>query len=158
MGKRVTREQLERAKRDSFGQILIQAARRFNEFGLARLRTLPRYRGVRAAHLQLFPHLSLDGSRITELAAKIEVSKQAVGQLIDDLQGLDLVERIPDPDDGRAKLVRFTARGRASLVEGLEQLGQVQGELTERVGEERMRRLHRDLLVVLDALRAMAED
>jgi DNA-binding MarR family transcriptional regulator len=57
---------------------------------------------------------------LTALAELLDVSKQAVGQVVDEMVSLDLVERRPDPGDRRAKLLSLTAKGRAARARALE--------------------------------------
>lgn len=64
---------------------------------------------------RLMGHLTEDGLRLSELADRLGITKQSVGQLVDTLQADGYVERIPDPSDGRAKLVVFGPRGYESL-------------------------------------------
>ena len=52
------------------------------------------------------------GTRLTELARRAGVTKQAMMVVVDELEVRGFVRRTPDPDDGRAKVVRLTARGR----------------------------------------------
>jgi DNA-binding MarR family transcriptional regulator len=52
---------------------------------------------------------------VSELAERLEITKQGAGQLVDDMEGRDYVERHPDPRDGRARLVHLSERGRAAL-------------------------------------------
>src|SRR6476646_8524796 len=80
-------------------QLLFKAARLANERALARAAADAQRPPVRAAHTALFPHLDFDGIRLTDLAARVGVTKQAVGQLVDDLADLGMVERISDPTD-----------------------------------------------------------
>jgi DNA-binding MarR family transcriptional regulator len=68
---------------------------------------------VRPALLAVAAHIARDGSRITELAERAQLTKATVVRTVDELERLGYAERIPDPDDGRAKLVRPTARARA---------------------------------------------
>lgn len=56
-------------------------------------------------------HIADGGSRVTELARLTQLSKPTVVYLVDELERLGYVERVADPDDGRAKLVRLTERG-----------------------------------------------
>jgi DNA-binding MarR family transcriptional regulator len=56
-------------------------------------------------------HIADRGSRVTELAQLVQLTKPTVVYLVNDLERLGYVERIPDPADGRAKLVRLTERG-----------------------------------------------
>ncbi len=149
----VTLEELERKKRASAAQLLFKCARIVNERAIARLRAetgLP----VRVAHTLLFPHLDFEGVRATEIAEKLGVTKQAVGQLIDELEAMGAVERVPDPKDGRAKLVRFSAKGRDGIVHGLGVLGEIERELAAAIGEQRFAALHDALLALSDSLQA----
>jgi DNA-binding MarR family transcriptional regulator len=144
------RGELERRKRASMGQLLLRAARLFNERAIARVqRSHPR---ARIAHTLLYPHIDLEGTRLVELARRVGTSKQAVGQLVGELEGLGVVRREPDPDDARARLVRFTPRGRRALLHGLGVLRATEAELARRLGRARLRRLRADLAALADAL------
>ena len=140
--------QLDAAKRDSTLQVLFKVARLVNDEALA---TLATHTGVtvRASHAALFPHIDLDGTRVTELAHRVGVTKQAVSQLVADLEATGTVERVRDPSDGRAKLVRFTPRGREALLQGLEVLGAVAGSYRPVLGDDGMHQLHELLTTML---------
>ena len=69
------------------------------------------YHDLTLAHSALLPHLDIDGSRNTLLASRSGLSKQAIGQMVDELERRGYVTREADPEDGRAKLVRYTAKG-----------------------------------------------
>jgi DNA-binding MarR family transcriptional regulator len=66
---------------------------------------------LRPAHGTIGQHIADAGSRVTELAALAQLSKPTVVYLVNDLERLGYVDRVPDAGDGRAKLVRLTARG-----------------------------------------------
>lgn len=66
---------------------------------------------IRAAHSSVFRHILPDGSRVTDMAEAAEITKQSMAYLVDYLHEHGYVEFCPDPDDGRAKLVRLTERG-----------------------------------------------
>ncbi|HEX5698115.1 MAG TPA: MarR family winged helix-turn-helix transcriptional regulator [Rhodoferax sp.] len=89
-----------------------------------------------AAHVQITRHLALEGSRLTELAARAGVSKQAMGKLVDQCEAWDLVRRQNDPRDARACLVVFTPAGLSWLQAFKEAVSQAQAELQEAVGSE----------------------
>jgi DNA-binding MarR family transcriptional regulator len=139
------------AGRPSTGPLLIRAARLFNERAVARGRSVGGL-DLRPAHTALFPHLSLEGTRMTALAEKMGVTKQAVSQIAAELEQAGVLCRIPDPSDGRAKLVRFTAEGYDALLAGFDALHEVEDELAAELGEAPMRRLNRDLAKLLAAL------
>ena len=145
------RERLEAEKSARTLQLLFKAARLANERAIATIRARTG-KPVRVAHTALLPHVDLEGTRLTELARRLGVSKQAAGQLVDELVEMGFLERAPDPADARAKLVRFSRRGRRGLVEGLGVLAELEDELRAATGEARMRALHDALAAVVAAL------
>jgi DNA-binding MarR family transcriptional regulator len=82
---------------------------------------------IRPTHGCVFRFLHGDGMRLTDLAALAGLTKQSVGEIVDDLTALGYIERYPDPTDKRAKLLRLTTKGEAaqgvgfSLFQGLEE-------------------------------------
>jgi DNA-binding MarR family transcriptional regulator len=73
--------------------------------------TLQDVSGIRPAHLQVFGTIKADGTRLTDLAAWSNISLSSMAELVDDVERLGYVQRRPDPDDGRAKLVTLTDAG-----------------------------------------------
>jgi DNA-binding MarR family transcriptional regulator len=63
----------------------------------------------------VFEHLDPGGTRITALAERARMTHQAMGELVADLEQAGLLERVTDPADRRARLVRPTAAGQAVL-------------------------------------------
>jgi DNA-binding MarR family transcriptional regulator len=70
---------------------------------------------LRAAHTQIFENLDPAGTRLTTLAERAQISHQAMGSLVDELVRHGYLERVPDPADRRARLIRPTTPGRAEL-------------------------------------------
>ena len=105
---------------------------------------------VRPSHGNVLQYLDDDGSRVSVLAERAQMSKQAMAQLVAHLEAHGYVERVPDPRDGRAKLVRATVRGREVYAIAREMMSEVEARLAERLGEAKLRRL-RALLAELDA-------
>jgi len=137
----------EAAKRASVGQLLMKCGRLLNERGVEHLNEEWGVHALRAAHTNLFPHIELEGTRLTDLAQRVGISKQAVGQLIDELEEMEVVERVPDPNDGRAKLIRFVEEdGQPVLMRGLAVLGELESEMQEAIGPRSMKQLHSALL------------
>jgi DNA-binding MarR family transcriptional regulator len=64
------------------------------------------------AQARLTARIGENGTRLTELAEQAQITKQSAGFLVDQLERAGYVERVPDPADARARLVRFTERGR----------------------------------------------
>lgn len=144
------------AKAQNLGHLLFRTARLLNELGVARTRARFGIPGLRAAHMAVLPHLDLQGTRATELARRMGITKQAVGQLLDEIEALGVIERIPDPTDGRARVVRFTEQGRAGLLVGLGVLAGIEAELAAAVGPDAIDRLKGDLAALLPVVEALA--
>lgn len=145
---------LEELKRASTSQVLFKVARLLNELSIEHIRRTFNLPKLRTAHTTLFPHIDMEGTRITVLASRIGVSKQAVAQLVDELVEMGSLERIPDPSDGRAKLVRF---GPNMLEQGLAQLMLVEQGLKQVLGDASFGEFRQALLVLLDTLEAQPE-
>jgi DNA-binding MarR family transcriptional regulator len=128
------RRELERHKQAATLEALFRSARLLNELALARLRERTKNPRIRARHTELLPHVELEGTRLTTLAERLGISKQAAAELVDELEAMGMLERVPDPADGRAKLVRFSRRGRQGLLEGLSLLAELEAELSAKIG------------------------
>lgn len=143
----------EALKRQSVAQLLFKCARLVNERAIERVnQQLSPAPALRASHTALFPHLSREGVRGADLAKKLGVTKQAVSQLITELEEWGVVEQVADPADGRAKLVRFTKKGEQGLVQGILVLQGIERELSDKIGKRRMQELHTALLALEKAL------
>jgi DNA-binding MarR family transcriptional regulator len=70
------------------------------------------YEDVSPAHIGLFRYPGLDRQRPTELADQLQITKQSVNDLLGQLEHHGYLTREPDPKDGRARVVRLTAKGR----------------------------------------------
>jgi DNA-binding MarR family transcriptional regulator len=84
------------------------------------------FEGLRPVHRPILRDLLTSGQRPTELAARMGVSKQTANDLLRELEQLGYITLVPDPDDGRAKRIAVTERGR--------QLGREAARLSETVG------------------------
>jgi DNA-binding MarR family transcriptional regulator len=105
----------------------------------------------------IFHHLRGGGLRLTELAERTHTTKQALRYTINQLEAAGYVERVPDPTDGRAKIIRFTERGWQLRRVGDEIMASIEHECVQRLGEERMRQfeaLMKDVSSVLEENRA----
>ena len=67
----------------------------------------------------MFGNIEPDGSRLTDLAERAHMTKQSVGEVTTELERRGYLERVPDPGDGRAKIIRLTERGRDAQALGV---------------------------------------
>jgi DNA-binding MarR family transcriptional regulator len=96
------------------------------------------YTEIREGHGCVFRFIDAEGCRLTDLAERSGYTKQAVGEVVVDLEGLGYVERVPDPADGRAKIIRLSERGLKARQLAMGIFADIEREWAERVGEERM--------------------
>lgn len=106
----------------------------------------------RPAHGTIGQHLKDEGSRVTELAELTQLTKPTVVYLVNELERLGYVERVPDPRDGRAKLVRMTSRGVQAQRAGREIVAQIEADWSALLGERDFERLRELLGHLHDAL------
>jgi DNA-binding MarR family transcriptional regulator len=89
------------------------------------------YPDLPAATHPVFENLDREGTRLTELAARAEMTHQTMGELIDTLEQRGYVERRPDPVDGRARLVCFTSKGRRMARIALREIAAIEADWTQ---------------------------
>ena len=128
------------------GRLLGEAMRRFDarvlelmasnpEVPLA-LSNLASRAQIGAAHVHITRHLSLRGSRLTELATSAGMSKQAMGDLVTQCEAWGLVRREADPLDARARRIVFTADGLLWLEAFRQAVATAEAEFHAQVGHD----------------------
>jgi DNA-binding MarR family transcriptional regulator len=91
---------------------------------------------VSAAHIHITRHLNVDGARLTDLATRAGMTKQAMATLITQCEAWGMVQREDDPADARARRIRFTATGLAWLNAYRDAVQQAQEEMRNAIGSE----------------------
>jgi DNA-binding MarR family transcriptional regulator len=127
-------------QRENIGRLLLRAQRDFDAALNARLRERS-YPDVRLAHSALFAHIDPEGTRSSELAERAGMTKQGMGQLVADLEKKGYVERVEDPEDGRARVVRLTKKGRRHVHDAREIIGEIEEAYARRLGDGRLETL-----------------
>nr|MDP2191754.1 MarR family transcriptional regulator [Rhodoferax sp.] len=89
-----------------------------------------------ASHIHITRHLALEGSRLTELARRAKMSKQAMGKLVEQCEAWGLVTRLMEARDARARRIVFTPVGLAWLQAFRQAVAQAEEELRAAVGAE----------------------
>ena len=141
-----TSEYDDRWRQTHLGRLLGHAMRRFdervlqlmavNERAPLALSNLAARDKVGAAHIHITRHLPLEGARLTELARWAGMSKQAMGDLVDQCAAWGLVKREPDPVDARARRIAFTASGLDWLAAFQAAVAQAEAEFQAAVGKD----------------------
>lgn len=109
---------------------------------------------LRPAHAAVFQYLDDTGTTVSVLAQRARMTKQAMAELVLHLEKHDYVGRIPDPADGRAKLVLPTDRGLLVLSIAQALVPEIERRVAATIGEDRLRELRADL----DAIQAEFDD
>jgi len=136
-------------KSESFGPPLIGALLRI-PWEAVRRRMIERlhergFDDLEMPHLNLFLFPGPQGSKPSELAARMRASKQSVNHLLGQLERLGYLERLDDPDDLRSRRIHLTPRGRSAGLTMREAVNEVEREWERRLGAKRMALL-RELL------------
>jgi DNA-binding MarR family transcriptional regulator len=105
---------------------------------------------IRPPHGNVMQFLDDGGTRVSVLAERAQITKQSMAELVAHLERLGYVQRVPDPSDQRAKLVRATPRGKQLYAIAHEVVAEIEAEWTRRLGKTKMRQL-RELLEELNA-------
>ena len=113
---------------------------------------------MRAPHGNVFAYLDEEGTQVSELARRAQITKQSMAELVAHLERHGYVERVPDPADRRAKLVRATGRGREVYAAARAAIADIERDWTARLGPARMRQLRELLQELSAALAADSED
>lgn len=103
------------------------------------------YGDITIAQMKIMQRIGPNGTRLTELAEQAQVTKQTAGFLVDQLEKARWVERVPDPSDKRARLVRIAARGKEAIPTANAAVAEVEAEWEAHLGKERMTQLRRTL-------------
>ena len=110
------------------------------------------FNGMTPAFASLMPLLDATGARPTTLAQRAGITKQAISQLVRELEARGYVEQVPDSTDTRAKIVRLTKRGVALHAASAEVRLELQSVALAKLGKSRVARLRRDLIELAAAL------
>lgn len=105
---------------------------------------------VRPPHGDVLQYLDDDGTRVSDLASRAQITKQSMAELVLHLERHGYVERVPDPTDRRAKLVRATAKGGEVYALAREFVAKSEAEWERKLGKRKVAEL-RELLVELNS-------
>jgi DNA-binding MarR family transcriptional regulator len=106
---------------------------------------------VRPPHGNVLQYLDDAGTRVSVLAGRAQITKQSMAELVAHLERHGYVERVPDPADRRAKLVRATPKGEEVYAIAREFVRELENEWSRRLGRSKLRQL-RELLEELNAI------
>ena len=100
---------------------------------------------LNAAHIGLWRYPGLEGVRPSQLADHVGITKQSVNDLLGHLEEHGYLLRAPDSADGRARVIRLTAKGRRLEATIYAAAGEAQLRIAEILGPRKFAQLHRSL-------------
>jgi DNA-binding MarR family transcriptional regulator len=112
------------------------------------------YDDLNPAHVGLFRYPTLDQLRPSEIAERMQITKQSVHDLLTHLEDRGYIDRRPDPSSGRSRIVRLTAKGRRLEREVRFQAHQAEGEIAAILGARQFAQLRHALQVLIPQLAA----
>lgn len=101
---------------------------------------------ISPAQARIAARIGPDGTRVSDLAAQARVTKQSAAALVEQLEEAGYLERVPDPTDGRARLVRLTSRAHPVIAAAGAEVERVMAEWSDHVGATRLKQMHEVLL------------
>jgi DNA-binding MarR family transcriptional regulator len=105
-------------------------------------------RGLRPSHHRVLGHVPPEGVTVTDLAERVGMTKQGIGQFVTQLTESGHLTVSPDPEDRRIRVVRRTAKGNAAVRRLSELLDDLEATWANRVGTRR----YHEFRAILDEL------
>lgn len=141
-------QQLLAMRQNNIGRFFQRAARDYSELALQKLHA--RGYNLSLFHTALISNLDVEGNNIQTLADRAGISKQAMGQLVKELEQQGFITRQPDPDDKRASIIQFTESGWQALRDSYEVKLEIEAEYTAKLGEDGIIQLRQLLQLLLE--------
>ncbi|MBC7871891.1 MAG: MarR family transcriptional regulator [Chitinophagaceae bacterium] len=139
--------QIQELREENIGRLFLQAHRDFSNRAVEKLHARG-HSGLSLNHTALLANLDLEGTRITTLAERASITKQSMGELVQDLEQKGYVQRTPDATDRRAVMIQFTDSGWQYLHDAYAIKREIEAEYAAIIGEIGMAAL-RDCLKAL---------
>lgn len=110
------------------------------------------YSDLRLSHGTVFQHLPSEGGRLTDVAARAQLTKQTVAAFVDEMIEMGYLERVPDPTDARARLLRYTRKGRTVRRKAASVIRDIEVRWAEHLGKQKMAELRKLLDELIAAI------
>lgn len=140
----IEQDELIRMRQENIGRLFQRAARLYSELAVTKFENYGRD-SLTLVHTALISNLDIQGTQISTIAERAGMSKQAMGQIAKELEEQGYITRIPDPNDKRGVLLKFTENGLELLQDAYHIKTEIEAEFAEILGVDEMTNL-RDLL------------
>lgn len=136
-------------RQDNIGRLLLLAYRRFERIAAQELAARG-YSDLRLPHFQVLPHMDAQGARMIDIAEKMNLTRQAIGQIASELEDKGYLLRIPDPEDGRAKNLALTGKGQELLAILPDVVIAAEKQIADLIGEDLIAQLKSSLSTIVE--------
>lgn len=134
------RQHIAEFRQEHIGRLFLNANRDFSLRAIEKL-TAYGHNHLSLSHTALLANLDVEGTRVTTLAERMEISKQAISSLVVELEEKGYIHRETDPQDKRAILLTYTEAGWQFLVDANKVKHEIEAEYTAILGEENLQLL-----------------
>jgi DNA-binding MarR family transcriptional regulator len=141
---------LDRVRHEHLGWLLGRADLLFAE-GVTRAMHARGFAGIRLVHIALIRNVDENGTRISDIARRAGMTKQATGQLVAEFAELGYIRLVNDPDDGRVKIARYTAKGKKLLLSIVASIEETENAVSAAIGAKALAGLKQTLATMLSA-------
>jgi DNA-binding MarR family transcriptional regulator len=146
--KRPKASDIDRERHEHLGWLLGRVDLLYAE-GVTRAMHAHGFAGIRLVHIALIRNVDENGTRISEIARRAGMTKQATGQLVAEFVDLGYIRLVNDPSDGRVKIARYTAKGKRLLVAIVAAIEETEAAVAATIGPARLATLKKTLGLVL---------
>ncbi len=146
------KEEFEALKNSSIGHTLIKAGRLYGDYSFNLFKETIGEERLKPSHLQLFAHIPFSGITVVELAKKLNISKQAVSVLVNELIEIGTLLKKEHPTDKRSSIVMFNENGDRNIFTGMTHLKEFDRELEKIMGKNDSKVVLSSLLKVIEKL------
>ena len=142
-------EEINERLRSNVGRLLGFGSNVFADRVVAMLRGRG-HEGIRVSHSAVLRNMNSNGTRITELARRAGITKQAMGQLVREMRDQGYLDLATDPVDRRAKQVTYTKAGYRLAQDAADSVAEVQADFKAALGKGGLKELRKLLTRLVD--------
>jgi DNA-binding MarR family transcriptional regulator len=133
-----------RRREQLLSRLLLRLSRATNDETVRRVQARG-HRELPPSYPRLLGNLDADGTRLSALTRRMGSTRQAVSQLLQEMEARGFVERAQDPSDKRGVIVRFTHKGRRALADAVAVTEEIEAEYARLLGATAFRQLKKTL-------------
>jgi len=110
------------------------------------------YPEIQQSHNAVFATLPPEGARAADMAARFGITRQSMGEIIRDMVAAGSLEMVPDPTDGRAKIVKWTEHGKKVASDGYDHIVELDRVFRDKFGDDDVDTTYRVMLGIIAML------